>query len=322
MLAPLTIIFAFVLERSGIVKSNPLTRFLADTKYATRVVNRCHRKYCKHRILDTRSYQGTDAIRRLGPGMLSRRYGCGNLANVFASFAVRDDGGTPDLEELQKNAMSRLESFHFHWGQKFDSHPFPVDYFFQIFNDYFFLGALGEHVWKVQLVEESFGDSNWIGLTSRPSGKLMIQIKKPLGDTWTLDLVRGMLNVLLHEMVHTYLEAFSCPIPAFIHHLEMVLTEGLTGHGPSWRKVARAVEIEAIRSLGWLWDGWTLSIHDGHLLENGAVVELVKKKKLILTAEEAKVVFGDRFHRVPLHTREEWFVETGCDRSGDIIRLG
>ncbi len=69
----------------------------------------------------------------------------------------------------------------------------------------------------------------------------LIQLKK---KAYGPLLIMEPSNTLLHEMVDGMLATFACRCQCAVN------TSGVTGHGPSWKNLAEAVEQELKRSFG------------------------------------------------------------------------
>ncbi|CAF9941517.1 hypothetical protein IMSHALPRED_002765 [Imshaugia aleurites] len=207
----------------------------------------------------------------------------------------KQHGDGDGLREIQLDALKRWHAFQFELGKRSEESPLPLDFFLEIFDDYFFLGTLRPYT-KVRLVDRTRRNLGWIGLTTSKrqyliEGRREIQIKlKRLPDQlWTRDLVQDLLDTLLHEMTHAFLMLHSTP-PRFLgitRYRSLVETEGLTGHGPCWLKVATAVQVEADRSLGEAWDKWELKIQRSRQFERNELKELNDRKGIQMMDEES-----------------------------------
>lgn len=107
---------------------------------------------------------------------------------------------------------------------------------------------------------------------------------------------------------------------------------GITGHGPSWRTISLAIEMEMERSfkalsalnltlslepsdreqdMGLPW-GWFLGVDESRHVEIAAVARLFSQGKLLLTSEDETVVCG--------RARPPYRVSTEICCSGLIVR--
>ena len=221
------------------------------------------------------------AIDRMEHAGVPIKYVCEDLASEYAKYwtGIQEDG-IEGLEEIQSDALTRWHAFQFNLGGNIKQDPLPLDFFVTAFDDYFFLGSLGQYI-KVRVADESPTNSNWVGLTTSRnrytlSGppEIQIELKRLPDQLWTRELIQEFLDTLLHEMSHAFLMIYSTPAGYLGScHRRIVETEGLTGHGPCWVKVAAAIAAEADRSLGGCWDKWDLKIADSCCLEREAVRE-------------------------------------------------
>lgn len=235
------------------------------------------------------------AREHLEPAVIPTRYICEELVSEYASYwtRVQDDDGEV-LQEIQLSALTRWRTFKFELGKSTEAHPLPLDFFVQIFDDYFFLGALGPYI-EVKMADDTPANSGWVGITkkkrhftSSAPPEIQIELKRQPHQLWTRTRIQESLDTLLHEMTHAFLMIYSAP-EAFLEYFRyrrLVETEGLTGHGPCWVRVAAAVAAEADRSLGGMWEMWSLGITNALLSEKAALVELYDRKELETMEEE------------------------------------
>lgn len=226
--------------------------------------------------LENRPWVCKDAREHLESAVIPTTYVSEELTTEFANYWTKIRNDEERLEKIQLNALSRWRTFQFELGKSTESHPLPLDVFMEIFDDYFFLGALRPYT-KVSLADDTPANSSWLGLTKKEkqhisSGppEIHIQIKRLPKQLWTRRLIQEFLDTLLHEMTHAFLMIYT----AAEGYRRMVETEGLTGHGPCWVKVAAAVAAEADRSLGGLWEKWSLKISDALLSERAELRKL------------------------------------------------
>lgn len=227
-------------------------------------------------------------------------YMCEELTSEFANYwaKIQEDDGE-GLEEIQLKTLNRWHDFRFNFGRSTDDYPLPLDFFVEIFDDHFFFSSLRQYT-VVKLVNDTTANSGWVGRTKKKrrhvsSGppEILIELKRLSKQLWTRERIQEFLDTLLHEMTHAFLmiygalEGFSECYP----YRRIVETEGLTGHGPYWIKVAAAVAMEADRALGGLWHKWDLGIANARLSEREALRKLHDRKGLDMTGEE--LVFID-----------------------------
>lgn len=242
-----------------------------------RWLQKCHR-------ITNQSHRSTDynnGKERREPDGIPTKYRCEELANEYANYWRKIQEDREELEEVQRHALIRWRAFRPDMGISTAKYPLPLDFFVEIFDDYFFLGALRQYI-KVRLADETPTNSAWVGLTTcKTQGlrsgppEIQIELKRPPVQPLTRVLIQDLFETLLHEMCHAFLMIYSTPagFSRLRGHRRIVETEGLTGHGPCWVKVAAAVAAEADRSLGELWDRWELKIAESCQLEREALGE-------------------------------------------------
>ena len=224
----------------------------------------------------------TDVRERIEVVGIPTKYISEELAGEYAKYwaKIQEDNGE-GLEEIQRNALNRWHAFWLVFEEKIEQPSIPLDFFIEVFDDYFFLGSLSPYI-KVKLADETPANSTWAGLTTRKrqcvlSGppEIQIELKALPIQSLTQELIQDFLDTLLHEMSHAFLMIYSTPLglPGSWRFPRIVETEGLTGHGPCWVKVAAAIEVEAHRSLGGSWDKWDLEITGSWYLEEEALRE-------------------------------------------------
>ena len=257
-----------------------------------------HTCHCA-KIMDTPPPVCAEAQERPQHNSVRQKYACEQLTSEFANYwkkMQQDDG--EGLRDIQSNALKRWHAFQFEFGKGTEESPLPLDLFMKIFDDYFFLGTLRPYT-KVKFVDRTRRNLGWIGLTTSKRkyfiwGRREIQIKiKRLPDQlWTRELVQGFLNTLLHEMTHAFVMLYSSP-PRFLgipRYRSLVETEGLTGHGPCWLKVATVVRVEADRSLGGAWNKWDLNIGRARQLERKELKEEDDHKGILMMDEDSDLI--------------------------------
>ena len=229
--------------------------------------------------LSIRSSLKKPAEERSEPARMPTRHEYEELACEYAKFwtTIKDNDGQ-GLEEIQLDALTRWHAFRFDLGTSTDANPLPLDAIVSVFDDYFFVGSLRQYI-QVEFVSDSPENSSWVGFTrekrrliSKPP-QIQIDIKRPLPQLWTRALVQDLLDTLLHELSHAFLIIYSAP-PGFLDRWrdkKIVDTEGLTGHGPCWVLVAKAIAGEADRALGGVWGRWDLKIEDSCRFEEDAL---------------------------------------------------
>lgn len=133
---------------------------------------------------------------------------------------------------------------------------------FEIFDDYFFCGALWNPCrlyWKNQrampgALGQTFdkGDCSEIWI-SRLTGHAR-------GERWTERSLQDILDTLLHGMCHAAFQIFGCNCSDCFCYDNLIGTSGITGHGPSYVQLCKAIEREANRTFGDLGERWNLDV--------------------------------------------------------------
>ena len=213
--------------------------------------------------------------------MVPMAYACEELTSQFVKYwlKIKEDDGH-GLEIIQINAMARWHALRLEWDKSMEEYPVPLDAFVEIFDDYFFLGALRSYT-EVKLADDTQENFNWEGLTTSrrrrtPSDPphTEIKLKPPSSQLWNREETQPFLETLLHEMTHAFLAIYSAPVEILGCNRKIAETTGLTGHGPCWVKVAAAIEAEAERSFGDLWYEWDLGIEGARSTEKNALMRL------------------------------------------------
>ncbi len=241
-----------------------------------RWLNKCH----SPTSLSPHSPVCKEAQEHAKPTVVPIKFVCEELTSEFAKYwkTVQEDDGK-GLEGIQLNALDRWHAFQFKFGESTENHPLPHDFFVEMFDDYFFLGSLRQYI-EIEMVDETPENSDWKGISKSKrqrvfSGRpeIQIEVKRPPNQLWNRNLTQEFLDTLLHEMAHALLMIYSSTAE-FIgnwHYPRVVETEGLTGHGPCWVRVAAAIAAEADRVLGGQWDRWDLGIANACVSEREAI---------------------------------------------------
>ena len=175
--------------------------------------------------------------------------------------------GEAELDQVQRDALMRWRANETERRREKEGYTFPLDFYFEIFDDYFFLGSLRQYT-KVAWAHNTPANIDWVGLTKVNSRfvtpgplEILIQVKRQDDQLRNREIVGECLDTLLHEMVHAFFTIYS------VSAMEIMETVGLTGHGECWVRVATVIAAEANRSFGESWDQWELGIADARLLE-------------------------------------------------------
>ncbi|MCJ1458676.1 hypothetical protein MMC28_009050 [Mycoblastus sanguinarius] len=143
---------------------------------------------------------------------------------------------------------------------------FRLESIFQIFDDYLFRRALRSHVRFAWVGGDPF-ELGYYGRSGIDSDlkyptKVLIEIVAPAADkNWDESTVQNLLATCLHELAHAVFELFECKCVRCQCHDHRRVGSGFTGHGPQWKKLAEAIEVELRRSFSgfereWVIPGW------------------------------------------------------------------
>ena len=102
----------------------------------------------------------------------------------------------------------------------------------------------------------------------------MIDINKAAEVLWTESVIQGILSTVLHEIAHAIFRVFMSRCVDCRCFRSMVLTIGITGHGPSWMTLGQAMESEARRSFGF-GKAWLMRVCTHNA---GRTVEIAKNR--------------------------------------------
>lgn len=119
-----------------------------------------------------------------------------------------------------------------------------------IFNDFFFGGVLRGHV-IVQWDTYTRQDGMYGCSLLEPNGKCMIEIgrlkRHQPHQKWTHHTIHNILDTLLHEMAHAVFFLFKCNCRVCACQRNEIMGRGLSGHGPAWTKLCKAIQEDADR---------------------------------------------------------------------------
>ena len=200
------------------------------------------------------------------------KYPCEDLTSEFVKYWTRlPEMGEAELDQVQRDALMRWRASKTERRQEEEGYTFPLDFYFEIFDDYFFLGSLRQYT-KVAWAHSTPANIDWLGRTMINNRfnipgplEILIQVKRQDDRLRNREIVGKCLDNLLHEMIHAFFTIYS------VSALETMPTVGLTGHGECWVRVATVIAAEANRSFGELWDQWELGIADARLQEEEAL---------------------------------------------------
>ena len=236
-------------------------------------LKRCLHKYGLLTNFHSPSDLYTHANAQLEPRAIPSKYACEDLTDEFVKYWTKmPEMGEAGLDQVQIDALTLWRASQTERREVIDGYAFPLDFYFEIFDDYFFLGSLRPYT-NVVWAQNTLANIDWVGFTKIRSSfmtpgplEVLIQIKRL--DHHKLrnrEVVAECLDTLLHEMIHAFF---------MIYSVGDVETEGLTGHGKCWVRVACVVAKEANRSFGEVWDRWELGIANARLVEGRALREL------------------------------------------------
>lgn len=225
-----------------------------------------------HRHLAFPNFCTWDGRLRLRP----RNYDCKDMTTGLIRIFERNPRRYRCSTHLQHRALARWQSWvesqrQMPTSQLALKHSIDLRFLFEIFDDYFFCGVLSEWT-RVTWVGFDRNNSSVVGSADDdpalpgPYGLIKIanwRSVQPGGPS----AIMKTLNTLLHEMVHSMLNTFTCRCRCASQ------TSGFTGHGPLWEKLARALEQELKHKFAGYGE-WDLNI------ENALGREIVRCKKL------------------------------------------
>lgn len=141
--------------------------------------------------------------------------------------------------------------------------PFQLPLQFGLLYDYLFDGTVRGLV-RVQWLKYNT-KAHLYGYTeddpkNQPFGALINVYKRPGAKNNSEGIVLGKL---LHEMVHAVFSVFGCRCAHCNCELNVPFADGLSGHGPPFMELARAVEKEANREFPLGQGSWDLNVADG-----------------------------------------------------------
>lgn len=255
-----------------------------------------------------------------GPGMRRKRYPVQDLAIDYLAFW--DSRKEQGLQKIQEEALVRWRSLEFvEIGTDVSEDPFPLGVCLSIFDDLFFLGALSRYTkagWTSQIPRPTA----WMRICRKIRAKIWMQSKQrskkcncetiglatlvsPLDllwwpetvriemlrqtpkapQVWTKEDIAVLLGILLHEMAHSFIQLYSCPVEGYLSSQKLVESDGWTGHGPAWQDIAATIEKKANGFLGERFGTWNLYISIAQAHEAEAVREALEKWSLHLGGE-------------------------------------
>lgn len=98
----------------------------------------------------------------------------------------------------------------------------------------------------------------------KPGSETQVRIymvRQPLGK-WTKALLQQTFTTMLCEMVHCVSLLFKCRHLKCSKFSSQAKADGISGHGPAWRKVAQAVVRQATWKLTPVYGTWNLDADD------------------------------------------------------------
>ena len=235
-------------------------------------LKRCLRKHGLLTNLHSTSGFYIHANAQLEPRAVPSKYACEDLTSEFVKYWTRlPEMDEAELDQVQIDALMRWRASLTDHRQEKEGYTFPLDFYFGIFDDYFFLGSLRQYT-KVVWAHNTPANIEWVGFTKinnlfmTPGPlEILIQVKRQDDQLRNREIVGECLDTLLHEMIHAFF---------MIYSVSAMETEGLTGHGECWVRVSTVIAAEANRSFGELWDQWELGIANACLLERKAFRDL------------------------------------------------
>ena len=235
-------------------------------------LKRCLRKHGLLTNLRPASGFYIHANAQLEPRAIPSKYACEDLTTEFVKYWTKlPEMGETELDQVQIDALMRWRGSQTDRREAKEGYAFPLDFYFEIFDDYFFLGSLRQYT-KVLWAYNTPANIEWVGHTKTKSSfmtpgplEVLIQVKRQDHRLRDREIVGECLDTLLHEMIHAFF---------MIYSVSAMETEGLTGHGEFWVRVATVIAAEANRSFGEVWDQWELGIANARLVERKALTDL------------------------------------------------
>ena len=235
-------------------------------------LKRCLRKYGLLTDFHPPSCPYIHANAQLEPRAIPSKYACEDLTSEFVKYWTRlPEMGKADLDQVQVAALMRWRASQTERREAKEGYTLPLDFYFEIFDDYFFLGSLRQYT-KVAWAHNTPANIEWVGHTKTKSSfmtpgplEVLIQVKRQDHRLRNREIIGECLDTLLHEMIHAFF---------MIYSVSAMETEGLTGHGECWVRVATVIAAEANRSFGEVCDKWELGIANARLSEGKALREL------------------------------------------------
>ena len=175
-------------------------------------------------------------------------------------------------KDVQKGALERWSQCHQALDTTLWKDGLDLQFFVQLFNDYFFCAPAKalKHLIQVQWTE--FDPTSPSCQTSPipssspadkpPRGALIrIQRADPCQPI-TGETAQRILGALLHGMAHALLVCYGCGCNDCRCPVTRSRTVGMTGHGPVWVRLCEAMEAEAERVLHGLPGRWDLDCRE------------------------------------------------------------
>lgn len=245
-------------------------------------------------------------------GKLDLEARCFTAAAIIAGFTSLFPPTT--LQPLQHDAHKRWHAWMsaeeatpnsttpWTWSRKaaINAESLDLNFFFTLFDDYFFRGALQKWT-RIEWVDYA-SDPDAYGSTKADSEaedesdvleilEVLITITRPPeSEGWDEKVVRRILETILHEIAHAIFRAFRCRCVDCECTTSLALTIGMEGHGPLWVELAQAIEtVCELKFRGWWDEGeMIIGLNDYGREEEVRMIQALMKSGEIRETQEIK----------------------------------
>lgn len=187
----------------------------------------------------------------------AHRVVCQKLAREIMLRFDPDAVATAGHRQIQTAALERWNDGFLTFRSKMFSGKHDLDFFFRLFDDCFFRGALRalvSVVWILSTDERSHTRPH-----ENDKTKAVISIvERKDHEQWNQQKFHETLCTLLHEMTQAVFLTLVCQCSCCWCRVTKAMTWGVQGHGPISLRFLQAVEKEANRSLRGMEREWNL----------------------------------------------------------------
>lgn len=217
-------------------------------------------RHSHRRIYEEQLYENPEATFKQG------RHNSRNLADLIISFSKHRGSTLSDSQNSALNSFYTKPEYDLRDHIQFSTAE-VVSAYFSLFDDLFFFGSLRDRCNLALDREESSytgsrGQMTLIGTEVRIKRRVLGLVEKTFGEQgWTIVLnppreefpgryamMKAYVETLLHEMIHAFLELWTCDHKGCIDGFEKL---GKSRHGKVWQEVALAIE-DSVRDAGFL----------------------------------------------------------------------